>query len=77
MSVWYDRQGKPVFGTGAKVGSKTWHKGMREVEKLLTDRKYKIVKQEYTPNKIKNSGFRLCGWAWIMLLRYREKSTSP
>lgn len=41
---WYGRDGKPLVDT--PVGSKKWHEQVGEVEKLLTNKKYKVVKQE-------------------------------
>ena len=49
MSNWYDRDGKAVVT--AKLGSKLWEKQMRKMEKKLSDRSYKVVKQDYTKNK--------------------------
>lgn len=39
MSIYYDRQGKPIYDT-------------LQWAKLLEDRQYKIVKQEHTPKKM-------------------------
>jgi hypothetical protein len=50
MSDWYYRNGKRIPGTNAAPGSETWLKAYGEIEGLLTDKDYKIVKQEFTPD---------------------------
>jgi hypothetical protein len=47
--MWYDREGKPLVT--AEVGTPEYVVQMKEVEKLLSDPNYKVVKQEYTPKK--------------------------
>jgi hypothetical protein len=50
MILWYDKQGKPLLDA-EDIKDPRWIEQMREVEKLLTDREYKVVGQDYTPNK--------------------------
>lgn len=47
MSTWYGRDGKVLVD--AELGTPEWDKQMKEVEKLLTDHNYRIVKQDHTP----------------------------
>lgn len=42
--IWYDKEGKPF--PSYVLGSKKWLEQTNKIEKLLTDRKYKVVKQE-------------------------------
>ena len=51
MSNWYDKEGKLLIGDDIEVGSPEWVKGMQKVEELLSNREYKIIKQECTPGK--------------------------
>lgn len=47
---WYDKDGKPLETTD-DYNTSQWKKEHNLIEKLLTNRKYKIIKQEYTPKK--------------------------
>lgn len=51
MSDWYDRDGKPLVTVGMFEDEELWGKQMDKVEKLLKDRNYKVIKQDYTPGK--------------------------
>lgn len=51
MSNWYDKEGNPLLTDDALVGSSEWERKMNEIEKLLSDKNYKIIKQEWTPDK--------------------------
>lgn len=55
---WYDRKGNPLV-TVSDLTDPKWQEQMMEVEKLLRDREYVVVKQEYTP---KNSYFISTVW---------------
>lgn len=46
---WYDKQGNPLVTVD--MDDPKWDEQMRAVEKLLSDVDYRVVKQEYTPNK--------------------------
>lgn len=50
MIFWYDRAGRPFGDANCdhEKNPKKWAKMMKEVDKKLTDPKYKIVKQERT-----------------------------
>jgi len=47
LNLWYDRQGKPIVTADFETNRQLWLKQMSKCEKLLADRKYKIIKQEY------------------------------
>lgn len=51
MSNWYDKEGNPLLTDDALGGSSEWERKMDEIEKLLSDKNYKIIKQEWTPDK--------------------------
>jgi len=48
MSNWYGRDGKMIVNDKlSEIGSPKWSKAMKKVEKMLVDRKYKVVRQSY------------------------------
>lgn len=51
MSDWYDRQGKPLVTHKLEDDPIAFKNDMAHVDKLLGDRDYKVVKQEFTPDK--------------------------
>jgi hypothetical protein len=45
-SLWYLRDGSPIFPEGTESLSKEWHEGMKKMEEKLQDPAYKVVKQQ-------------------------------
>ena len=49
MSDWYDREGNKITTADYDTEPDLWMEQMGEVEKKLSDRSYKVLKQENTP----------------------------
>ena len=48
--MWYDKKGKLICPELKDELTQEWIIGMKEVEKLIKDREYKVVKQEVLSN---------------------------